>query len=188
MSIKRKYLPRFEGAIEGYVVNFTRTNLWRVQSSMEFEDVIQEAHVVFLRLASKYGLTDTPQHFMALFKTAWTNHFTDLSRTDSSLRLCVLDSQMVEDEDGTYSTLMDSLPGDLENCGYLHQLLEEAPADIRTVLSFFFNAPDHLVEKLTAAWKQAGRRDDGGNTMLCETLGFPRGTDVVARVSQYFKP
>lgn len=186
MSVKRKYLPRFHGAIEGYVVNFIRANGWRVQSSMEFEDVMQEAHVIFLRLAAKYGLTDTPQHFMALFKTAWRNHFVDLARTDSNLRLCTLNSQMQEDEEGDYLALLESLPGDLENHGYLRMLLEDAPSDIKTVLAFFFKAPDQLLESMSTAWKLAGRRDDRGNTMLCEALGFTRGTDVIGMVSRYF--
>ena len=76
------YFPKFEGAVEGYVKNFLKKNLWRVAATMEFEDAMQEAYLLFLILKEKYGPTDTPQHFMGLYKSSWARRFNDLSTVD----------------------------------------------------------------------------------------------------------
>lgn len=191
MSIKRRprgYEPKFEGAIEGYVVNFLRTNYWRVQGSMEFQDCMQEAHYLFLRLAQRYGVLDTPQHFMALFKRSWHNHFTNLSNTDTKFRVEVSDSQLASEEgDATYISIVESLVGETECSGYLLVLLQQAPSDVRTVLSFFMAAPQEVVESAFSAWRSSRRKKEGGNNMLCQLLGFAPGTDVLGRVAEYFK-
>ncbi|TXH49519.1 MAG: hypothetical protein E6Q97_22545 [Desulfurellales bacterium] len=187
-KIARKYLPRFEGPIEGYVTNFLRQHHWKVASSMETDDAIQEARLVFLRCASKYGITDTPQHFMALFKTAWTRHFLDLARLDSDAREVITyghEAAVREDEDPL--NLLDLVPGDLDTAGYLNTLLREAPRDIITILSFFLSSPPALARAAGEAWSGAGRKQQDGNRMLCEVLGFPRGTDVLGKVEAYLK-
>lgn len=185
----RRYVPKFEGAIEGYVVNFLRTNFWRVQGSMEFQDCMQEAHCLFLRLADRYGVLDTPQHFMGLFKRAWHNHFTDLSNTDTKLRAEVSESSLLlESEDGmTYIGLVERLVGETDCTGYLAVMLQQAPADVRTVLSFFVAAPQDLVDSAFASWRKSKRKKEGGNNMLCQLLGFAPGTDILSRVADYFK-
>lgn len=183
-----RYVPRFEGAIEGYVVNFLRTNFWRVQGSMEFQDCMQEARYLFLRLADRYGILDTPQHFMALFKRSWHNHFTNLSNTDTKLRAEVSDSQLsMDDGDATYVSMVERIVGETECSGYLMVLLQQAPSDVRTVLSFFMVAPKEVVELACDSWRSSGRKKEGGNSMLCQLLGFAPGTDVLGKVADYFK-
>jgi len=185
----RRYIPKFEGAIEGYVVNFLRTNFWRVQGSMEFQDCMQEAHYLFLRLADRYGVLDTPQHFMGLFKRAWHNHFTDLSNIDTKLRAEVSESQLsLEEESGmTYISLVERLVGDTDCAGYIAVMLQQAPADVRTVLSFFVVAPQDLVDLTFSSWRKSRRKKEGGNNMLCQVLGFAPGTDLLGKVADYFK-
>lgn len=184
----RKYIPRFEGAIEGYVVNFLRTNYWRVQGSMEFQDCMQEAHWLFLKLADRYGVLDTPQHFMGLFKRSWHNHFTNLSITDTKLRAEVSDSQLVDEAgESTYVRLVEQLVGDTDCSGQLLILLQQAPADVRTVLSFFALAPQELVDAAFESWHKSRRKKAGGNNMLCQLLGFSPGTDILGKVTTYFR-
>lgn len=191
MSVKprpRRYIPKFEGAIEGYVVNFLRTNFWRVQRSMEFQDCMQEAHWLFLRLAERYGVLDTPQHFMGLFKRSWHNHFTNLSNTDTKIRVEVSDSQLADDgEDISYSGMLEQMVGDTDCTGHVLILLQQAPADVRTVLAFFASAPQDVVESAFSAWRSARRKKEGGNNMLCQLLGFAPGTDLLGSVSKYFE-
>lgn len=185
----RRYIPKFEGAIEGYVVNFLRTNFWRVQGSMEFQDCMQEAHLVFLRLADRYGVLDTPQHFMGLYKRAWYNHFTDLSHIDTKFRVEVSESQLATEEDGgmAYVSLVESIIGETDCAGYITIMLQQAPADVRTVLSFFVVAPQELVDLTFSSWRKSRRKKEGGNNMLCHVLGFAPGTDLLGRVAAYFK-
>lgn len=188
-KIKRLYLPRFEGPIEGYVTNFLRREHWKVAASMEVEDAMQEARLVFLKCASRYGLTDTPQHFMALFKTAWGRHFLDLARQDSDARKVITYSHTAIAEEGEDPLeVLDLVPGDLDAEGYLMTLLKEAPRDVITVLSFFMAAPPALAKAAGEAWTGKGRKQQDGNRMLCEILGFPSGTDVMGSVESYLRP
>ena len=184
----RRYIPKFEGAIEGYVVNFLRTNYWRVQRSMEFQDCMQEAHWLFLRLTDRYRSIDTPQHFMGLFKRSWHNHFTNLSITDTKLRAELSDSHTTTDDDSSsYLGILETLVGETDCNGQLMIMLQQAPADVRTVLSFFMVAPQELVDAASASWRASRKKKEGGNNMLCQLLGFPPGTDVLGSVSEYFK-
>lgn len=186
MSIKRKYLPRFEGAIEGYVMNYLRQHQWKVAASMEHDDSMQEARLVFLRLASKYGVMDTPQHFMALFKTAWHRRFLDLARGDSNSRSVFVGGFSLGTDTDEPHSLLDMIIGEEDNAGYLNTLLREAPRDVITILSFFVTAPPTLIQAAGEAWTGKGHKRRDGNQMLCQLLGFTKGTDVLGIVTTYF--
>ena len=184
-STKRKYLPRFEGPIEGYVKNYLAKHYWKVASSMEHDDCMQEAFLVFLRCAEKYGVMDSPQHFMALFKTAWIRHYTDMAYKDSAAREVLSYGHQVESEEDGVHDLLDLVPGDLDTDGYLSRLLAAAPHDVATVLSFFLSAPPQLIQAVGEAWAAKGRKHKDGNKMLCQALGFPRGSDLIGSVERY---
>src|ERR1700760_3791319 len=79
LPVADTYLPEWKGEIEGYVMNTITRHGWRVESTHRREDLKQEAYIVFMRCAAKYPMLDTPQHFMSLFKRAWTNALNDLS-------------------------------------------------------------------------------------------------------------
>jgi len=181
-------MPQFSGEIEGYVTNFLRKNFWRVQASMEYEDAMQESHWLFLKLADRYsGDVTEPRHFMALFKQALFRHFADLSTMDTGVRSHVLDSQLGEDQDSEeYQGMINAVVGDLDNSGLLMIMLQQAPADISTVLSFFLMAPQELVDGAFASWRNSKKKREGGNKMLCSILGFPQGTDIQGKIYCYF--
>lgn len=185
MSNTNPAIPSFVGPIEGYVVNYLRANFWRVKNSMEYEDMLQEAHVVYLRLAQKYHDIDTPQHFMALFKTAWSNHFVDISRKDTNSRLMMYENQFADNDD-VLSNFLSSVVGDQSNTGHLVVMIKQAPAEVRQVLSLFINAPTEILELASKSWKSSGRNQDFGNNMLCTMLGVEQGTDIIGTVRKYF--
>lgn len=181
MSKKAAYTPQFKGPIEGYVVNFINRNLWRVASSMEFEDLMQEAHVVYLKLCQRYKNVDAP-HFMALFKTSWNRRFTDLSHIDTHCRAQIGDSDLAPNE----TRFLDSLPGDLCHDGMLLTAIRQAPSEVQSVLYLFMNAPTEILDLASKAWRSNGHNRDLGNNMLCRMLGAPKGTDIVGAVQTYF--
>jgi len=86
------YKPVFVGPIEGYVVNQLKEHYWKVERTLSREEVLQEAHECFLRCCRRFPKSkayNTPQAFMALFKQAWFNQFTDLANYDTKHRACV---------------------------------------------------------------------------------------------------
>lgn len=180
--IKLLYIPTFNGPIEGYVVNFLRSQRWRTKALMEHDDLLQEAYLVFLRLSKKYPRIDTPQHFMALFKTSWYRHYTDLAYADSNLRIIPVESQLQKSED---SDPIEAV-GDLDNDGMLMTMIRQAPTEVKQVLMLFMQAPTELLEIVQGSWRQRGYDSPYGNKMLCQLLGLQSNADVVGMVRQYF--
>lgn len=149
---------------------------------MQWADAMQEAYLVFMRCERKYTELKTPSQFMALFKLAWINQVNDLSRMDSKLRLCVSETQELEDGDQQPHELM----GETDNAGFLAVLLREAPDDVRRILALMLTAPQELLDVVLAEWRgHDGRKSDGGGKRINAALGLPKDTDALALVHQY---
>lgn len=184
VRVRIKYQPEFKGPIEGWVVNqLTRGKLhyWKVERTLSREEVMQEAYECFLRCCKHFPKSpayDTPQAFMALYKKAWHNQFTDLTLYDTADRQChSVDAHEVQPEEPA---------GALENDGYLSILIQEAPREVAMVLSLFLNAPSELLELATAAWRAGGRNSPGSSKHLCKLLGLDPSCDPVSLVEDYF--
>lgn len=168
----------FKGPIEGYVVNYLNQNYWKVERSMEWSDIMQEAYCVYLDTCRRYPDVSDAPHFMALFKRCWHCAFTNLTKKDTRHRyLPVLD-------DPENSTAFDSV-GETENAGYTAILLEEAPSEVKQVIALFLNAPTEVLELISAAWKRTGKRKAAGNRMINRCLGLPEDRDSLAQVENY---
>ncbi len=178
------YRPEFKGPVEGWVVNHLKTNYWRVAKTMQRDDVLQEAYLVFMRCAAKYPIMDTPQHFMALFKTAWINQFTDFANKDTASRVVTEMPRIRVDDD-----LVEYEPaGEADNDGYLSVLLSEAPKEVLMVMNLFLSAPQEIVELALASWRGKDRRcKAGGSKRINQMLGLPPDLDVIKLTEDHFK-
>lgn len=178
------YSPTYQGPIEGYVMNYLRRNFWKVRNFMEFEDASQEAALVFSSLVQAYPEMDTPQHFMALFKTSWHRHFTDLANKDTVSRVvCFEHGAPIQQEDEP--TQLD-VQGSPDNEALILLAIKQAPEEVRQVLSLFLNAPIELLQLATDTWKRQGRYKAEGNQMVSRMLGMPQNSEPLDRVYQYF--
>lgn len=180
--------PEFKGAIEGYVVNHLRANFWRVESSMQWQDVMQSAAVVFLRVRQKYSAIPMGPHFMSLFKMAWANEFTDLANADTKLRQLVpfKASRQAEGE-GAEMDPVSALVGELECDGYLAVKIEQAPSEVKAVLNLFLNAPAELLDMALRGWHGRNKKMRyGGSERINKLLGLPADADVLKQVEEYF--
>lgn len=177
------YNPEFKGPIEGWVVNFLKTNYWRVAGSMPREDVMQEAYVVFLRVKRKYPKADA-KHFMALFKTAWTRQFTDFANEDTASRVVTEMPRIKVDDD-----LLEFDPmGDCDNDGYLAVMIRQAPREVAMVINLFLSAPQEILEVALGSWSGRDRRcRAGGSKKINQLLGLPADLDVLKQTEDYFK-
>jgi hypothetical protein len=177
------YQPVFKGPIEGFVMNQLKSDYWRVAATLSWLEAMQEAHVVFLRCCKRFPADearDTPQAFMALFKTAWRNQFNDLSNYDSKHRVCV--HMPVRDETGEEVEFL----GVVDNDGMLAIMIEQAPSEVRMVLSVMVNAPAELLELAFKAWTSSGKRRAGSSKHLAAMLGLDPGVDAIRLVEDYF--
>lgn len=180
------YFPEFKGPVEGYAVNSARQNVWRVRRLYDIDDLKQEAYEVFLRVASRYQDLEGPAHFMALFKTAWNNHITDLARKDTASRIIV---QETHDDCYAFETNV-AIPqnsiGDTDNDGYLATVLREAPREISMVLNLFLNAPQEILDIALESWQGRDfRKKTGGSLKICQLLGLDPNKDILKAVEDY---
>lgn len=180
------FSPAFKGPVEGYIANFAAKHGWRVSRLYQRDDIMQEAYLIFDRVVKAYPKVETPQHFMALFKRAWFNHFTDLSNEDTRSRVLVQHTEF-EVDDG--EAIAVDYVGDLDGDGYLATMLRQAPREISMVLNLFLNAPQEMLDIALGSW--AGGRDRrctaGGSKRICQMLGLDTSKDVMRAVEEYFQ-
>jgi hypothetical protein len=163
------------------VTNFLHKNYWRVQNHMEYQDAMQEAKLVFVRVKNKYGNLDTPKHFMSLFKTSWVREFHDLAIRDTAIREaeCVMQS-VDSDEDYIYDSV-----GETDNEGMLYIMIQQAPDEVKKVLKLFLITPIEVLYQMKFIWKWRGKKSEFDNQHLCEILKLKEGTDVIGKVVEY---
>lgn len=178
------YKPEFKGPIEGWVVNYSRKIHWRIQRTVPWEDMMQEAALVFLKCRGAYPDLDTPQHFMALFKTAWTRRFCDLAAADTADRVLVSENRTsMDDEEYTPDSV-----GELDTDGELAVKLRQAPSEVLSVLHLFLSAPQELLDVALAGWRgRDARCKSGGSAQVCRLLGLPEELDVLQMVEDHFR-
>lgn len=76
-----KYVPRFPGPIQGRAINLVKKFYPQLCSEYEFDDLLQEAYLVFMRCKELYGSTvDKRSWFMVLFSRALQNKLINLSK------------------------------------------------------------------------------------------------------------
>lgn len=185
-GVSGKFVPSFDGPIRGYVMNYLRKNYWRVQRSMEYEDVLQEAAFLVAYLANRYPDVDTPQWFMTLFKRSWAGHFAELAYKDSDVKMEVSPSFYADEEGEASEFDPDGFVGDQDNAGMLSIMIRNAPAEVKSVVSLFLNAPQEVLDLAAASWRSQGKKKEFGNTMLSKLLGLRGDYDAVEEVVKYF--
>lgn len=150
---------------------------------MEWEDVMQECHCLFLKLERRYeNEVTSAAWFMGLYKSSLRNLIIDLASDDSYLRQCTLECQLSADETECLSDRI----GTEEHEGNLACLLEEAPEEVRAVVALILNAPPKVYAVASAAWEAQGRKKEHGNAFLCSMLGFDERVNVVQMTRDYF--
>ncbi len=179
--------PTLLSTIKGYVRNFSRLNLWRVENIMDQDDVMQEAMFTLLIMEKRlieHGKDSTiltPKQYMAFFKMSFSNHFHTLSIRDTRYKRMKTESSFYQETDEeNYFSISDLVSDD--NIGFIEVLVEQAPSEVKAVLNLLFNAPKELLESASIALK----KDITDNTVLCRLLGFdPKETNLVNLTKEY---
>jgi hypothetical protein len=130
--------PEWEGAIKNWATSFIKKQQWRCDKIYEFEDLLQEAYVLFLKLAARYPRVVEPAHFMALFKTSLSNFIHDKSIYLQRKKECHVDVG-VDISDFCISHI-----GETTNAGLTMLLLNEAPQELRLALALVTDDPASL--------------------------------------------
>lgn len=130
------WLPQWEGPIHKWACSFIHRNNWRCDHIHDFDDLLQDAYLTYLKIVKRYPRVIEPAHFMALFKTAMIYQMHDKARYVKAKNVRHAD---VLD----FDLLCNKLIGD-ENAGYLSITVNNAPVQLRHALSVFENTPEAL--------------------------------------------
>ena len=137
--------PQFS-IVKPYVLNFLKTNYWKVQNLMEFEDAVGEAQLQFwrtvLRLQTRHCIIENENHLMSLFKTSWSRHFITLANKST------MTVPIVQSNDEELNYIETTVIGDLDNDGYAQAVVSTAPDEIRQVLMLMQKIPADTLEQL----------------------------------------
>lgn len=117
--------PTWTSDIQRWAASQVRTNMWRFDKADDFEDVMQEAYLVFMKVERAYPAVNNAAHFFALYKTALFRFFHDKTRRLQK----TVEAQSMDD-------LGYDLPHEshLPNLGHLAVILEEMPDEMKIVL------------------------------------------------------
>lgn len=135
---KLDWSPQWEGPIKNWALKHIRKNRWRCDRIHERDDLLQEAHLIFMKLCLKYPRVTTPGNFMALFKTSFSNYIHDRSSYLQRKQACHV--ELHQDVSDVFSESI----GETTNSGYLAVLLSEAPDELQMALTLIAENPQLL--------------------------------------------
>lgn len=115
-----------------WTANFLKQNMWRVDHTLDHDDLMQESWIIFDYLVRSYPRVIEPRHFFALYKRAIINKMHDRScaKTRHGKMQVILPEDVADYFVGRI--------GEVENAGYAAALIRELPEEMKLVL-------DHLV-------------------------------------------
>jgi hypothetical protein len=163
---------------EGHARKQVYKHLWRMHGRETYDDLMQEAFLVYARVHARYATKATnPAWLMSLYRESLHHHLIDLARR-SVVRAR---SELVTDE-VDISTTDTSEPVDV----YDHALeaIERAPDEIRSVLLVLLKAPDELLEEIHRC---ACRSVERASRIMCALTGQPQSQDVWEKAREYLR-
>ena len=197
-----KHVVEWEGPFEKYSAGVIRKNMWRFWGMHEFDDLLQEAACVFYEVRRDYAnKVDSPQHLMAIFKTALFRKVVyDMSQKARKKKDRELTECMIPDlvgEAGQHSPTIRAasfsklervaMQGDFNPYPSSHMsvLLKEAPKQVRQVFSLLTSMTTEVATVIETAQK-AQRRACFNNKHLCDLLGYDSSEiDLVGMCQEY---
>jgi DNA-directed RNA polymerase specialized sigma24 family protein len=141
---------------------YIRKHKWRVDSIYDTDDLLQEARLLFYKLAEYYPRVIDPPHFMALYKRTLSNFFHDQSRLQQERCKTVSMDEA--------STAIHNRIGEMTNAGYALAMIESLPAELRSVLDFA--ATERVRLKIRKQTKRPLRERESLNNRLIKKLNL----------------
>ena len=175
----------FTGPFEGYVHNFLKSNYWKVQRTLEYDDVMQEArlkfYVMLYRMNKNGHEIKNQKHLMALFKTSWNNHFITMAKKSSSYKENSFTDSIHVTEEGDLD--IESIIG-YEDCqAFLDVKVNQATGEVKEVLNLILNTPKEVLDLIANSY---GSKDVFNNKVLCRILGKNSTTTNLIKMTKLY--
>jgi DNA-directed RNA polymerase specialized sigma24 family protein len=185
-SLSDVYLDQ---GMRGFIHKTAWKEFWRVANWYEVDDLVQDGYLSYYKCVKAYPqlivedpTPDQRRHFMALVRTTFVNHITDLSNKSSRVPEQALSRYSADDGGLAWDEI---LPAQAEE-GSVVTLLASAPAEIKQLVKLLAGDSKALLAfKRNKKGRKAFRETT--NEFYCRLLGFdPKYEDVVGRVRAYF--
>jgi len=122
--VRLSWHPTWTPQIEKWTAWQIQKNLWRFDRAEDVDDIMQDAHLLWVKLERKYPIVNEAAHFVALYKTSLSRMFLDkVKRKSRSI-------SSFPTEELTEELSLEGMP----NLGHLNLLLEEIPDELKSVL------------------------------------------------------
>ena len=175
------WTPVWEGDIQNYAKSYISKNAWKVDEVNSFDDLLQDAYLVFHKVKTAYPRVVEAPHFMALFKTALANSMIDKARYRQR-KLEIMATQDADISEAMNGQLpLAEVVGEYSNDGHIRIVLEELPEEIKLILSVFSDE-----EKLKLL-RQKTRRSPVRETLvmkLCRVAGVPWRKEIATELRE----
>lgn len=169
---------RLDQGLERWIFKTATKNFWRVAGGYELEDLIQDGYVVWVTCRNRYRHVMDKPHFMALFKTSYINHITDLA--NKRTKLASIDCGMPDVE----LSVLNRMLGLEAEATTLATLLEHAPPLIKKAFALFCTESGRA--KLAGEFERINGVRETTNQFLCRMLGAdPARVNVPQMMKQY---
>ena len=170
--------PQWSEIYERWTRKFVSHNLWRCDPvTDDFEDLMQDAKFIFLKLTYAYPAVIDPPQFMSLYKTSIQNYIHDKSRykrrKDASNVYTSVDA----------ADLFSGRIGETTNVGYVVALLDELPEELKLVLHTLTHGRIRLRIEKRKSTKL--RERESLNKKLCRKLNLTTTTDPIGDLYRF---
>lgn len=131
-----QYKPEWEGPVEAWTVKTIKKNLWRVAPFLDFDDLYQNAFIIFMDCCERYSHVWKASHFMRLYMTCFRNHLNkESNKRTANAQHAVSNSPLFDSEHS--SGTMDVLASERSffDDAEMALLIDEAPREVKVLLN-----------------------------------------------------
>lgn len=172
---RRRYDRFFDKGMRGWIIQHARRNYWRVASSMDLDDLIQEGFVTYARCRDRYDVEEKG-HFMSLVKMAVTNHTTILAKQQSRLHEVAVSQLATPGQEDAF--FEKRLGGELSEAD-MNLVLAQAPDAIKRLMAIVTSESGRRM-MCKPAWRTRDGVRATNNDRLCRLLGISEQIDLEA--------
>lgn len=178
--VRVKFRPVWAGSVEGWTVNYINRHLWKLQPDWAFDDVYQEAYIVFMDCVDRYPHVVDPPHFMSLYSRSISNWIID-EATRRTKKRTVFSPQQEVAADGEGVDIFDLVGTSRDESDYLLMCLsaEMGPEPVKRVV-------EHLKINGGAPSRYGSGKRQTTNEWLCGIAGVdPESLDIVSLLKSF---
>lgn len=168
-------MRNMDRGVRGWLYNTARENFWRVADWYEFDDLIQDGMLHYVRVTQKYSDVKEPRHIMRLFQTVYTNHIHDLAKKRRRYELECNEASIGLSVAEVRTTRTQAPDVNMITC--------RLPPVLRKLVDVLQNDP-----RLALPSVRRGRKRETTNEMLCRLVGVdPNASNIMEDLKSHLQ-